>query len=285
MNTQRILVFTTIFLLFFTSFCADNKERKSIDQENIISNFQIGWSMVNITPDKPVFLSGHWRARITEKVNDSIFATALAIERGNGRDSEKVIMLSCDLLDIHDGIKDQAPYNLRDLVRQKVVNSIPELKFDQIIINAIHTHTAPLISTAKDSEAHYGIKLNATSPAEILEYVSVRIAQAAEQAWHNRKAGGISYGLGFAVVAHNRLITYFSGQSLMEGKTNLPDFSHIEGFEDHSINLIYTWDINKKLTGVVINIAADCQATGGESFLSADYWHETRMETRNRVGK
>src|SRR5690606_23428328 len=115
------------------------------------------------------------------------------------------------------------------------------------------------------------------------KYISERISQAASEAWKSRKPGGISYGLGFAVVGHNRLIVDFSGKSVMYAKTNNPDFSHVEGYEDHSVNLLYTWDKNDNLTGVVINIAASSQITESLYKISADYWHETRLEVRKRL--
>jgi hypothetical protein len=70
----------------------------------------------------------------------------------------------------------------------------------------------------------------------------------------------------------------------MYGSVDRPDFSHIEGFEDHSVNLLYTWNADGKLTGVLINVAVPSQASGG-SRISADFWHETRNVLRNRLGK
>jgi hypothetical protein len=69
----------------------------------------------------------------------------------------------------------------------------------------------------------------------------------------------------------------------MYGKTDESNFSHIEGYEDHSVNLLYTWNADRELTGVVINVAVPSQASGG-SRISADFWHETRNELRKRLG-
>lgn len=87
------------------------------------------------------------------------------------------------------------------------------------------------------------------------ESASDQIAKAVEQAWKNRKPGCISFGLGQAVVGHNRLTAYTDGRSRMYGKTDQPDFSHIEGYEDHSVDLLYTWNAYCELTGVLINVA------------------------------
>ncbi|MFP3903741.1 MAG: hypothetical protein ACLFWB_05805, partial [Armatimonadota bacterium] len=56
------------------------------------------------------------------------------------------------------------------------------------------------------------------------------------------------------------------------------------GYEDHSVNLVATYDADGTLTGVIVNIACPSQETEGLFVLSADFWHETRQELRNRLG-
>lgn len=70
----------------------------------------------------------------------------------------------------------------------------------------------------------------------------------------------------------------------MYGNTNQDDFSHIEGFEDHSVNLLYTWDLNENLTGIVMNVACPSQVSEHEYKLSADYWHDVRENLRSQLG-
>ncbi len=98
-----------------------------------VGNLRIGWSSVDITPDKPVLLAGQFHARVSEGVHDPVTATALAVENGDGR----VIMISCDLVSIGN--------DLRDTVRALLKTAIPELRSDEILLNATHTHTAPSI--------------------------------------------------------------------------------------------------------------------------------------------
>ncbi len=277
-----LVSFFTVFLLM--GGCSGNKEKVSAAEEDMTGNFKIGWSSVDITPDKPVLLAGQFHARVSEEVHDHIFATSMALEYANGTSSEKLIMISCDLVKIHDDMTDGSKDNFRDKIRELITAAVPELKPEDIIIHATHSHTAPYVSTAPDSESIYGVKLDAMSPAECLTYISERIAKGAEEAWKNRQPGGISYGIGHAVVARNRLHAQLSGETIKGGSTNRPGFSHIEGYEDHTLNLLYTWDKNKNLTGVVINIATDPQVTGGEFFVSADFWNETRLEVKDRLG-
>jgi len=70
----------------------------------------------------------------------------------------------------------------------------------------------------------------------------------------------------------------------MYGKTDDPNFSHVEGYEDHSINLMTTYDKDKNLTGMIVNIACPSQVSEGEFTVSADFWHEIREELRKRFG-
>ncbi len=277
---NSFLMFFSIVLFLYS--CENKREDKSKISGADTGNMSIGWASANLTPDKPVLLIGQWPARISEGVMDSITATALAIESGTGTSSKKVIMISCDLVCISDAFTNKDNY--RENVRNLLKASLPELKPEQIIINATHTHTAPLGSSVNVKD-YYGIDLNVMPPADYLDFSCRRIASAAEQAWKNRKPGGISYGLGHAVVGHNRLAAYMSGKSIMYGKTNTPEFSHLEGSEDPSVNLLYTWDNKSKLTGILINVACPAQESENGYFISADYWHDTRSEVRRRLGE
>ena len=252
---------------------------------------RVGWASADLTPEKPVVLTGFSRARVSEGVSDPITATVLAIESVQAGDpAGMVIMVSCDLISISD--------ELRDRVRAKVKRSLPEVEANNVVLNATHTHCAPETRTKPDlaeklgkfgleiplAWSRWGIDLGATSPLDYLEFASDQIAKAVERAWTNRRPGGVSFGLGHAVVGHNRLTAYTDGKSRMYGKTDQPDFSHIEGYEDHSVNLLYTWNADRELTGVLINVAVPSQASGG-SRISADFWHETRNELRSRLGE
>ncbi|MCF6333800.1 MAG: hypothetical protein L3J11_11000 [Draconibacterium sp.] len=285
------LMFFLIATLLFSS-CSENKSNRAEIDEDSIDNFFIGWASANITPDKPVLLRGQFYARISEGVKDPVTATALAIESGKGSSTEKVILISCDLVNISD--------DLRDAVREILTKSLPSLLPEQVVLNATHTHTGPQysgqpneaskeyptnISGTTEIKSAVGVELDAMGFSECQAFISERIAKAAEQAWKNRKPGGISYGLGHAVVGHNRLIAYLRGKSKMYGNTNSTDFSHIEGFEDHSVNLLYTWDKKSKLTGVAINVPSPAQVSESGHLISADYWHDTRVELRKRLGK
>ncbi len=251
---------------------------------------EIGWATADITPDQPVVLTGFSRARVSTGVLDPITATALVLQSvKDGKPVETVVMVSIDLIGISD--------DLRTCVREKVTKSLPEIASNEVVLNATHTHCAPETRTNPEMAAklkaaglevpmewsRWGMDLGAMSPVAYVEFAATRIVGAIEKAWNNRKPGGVSFGLGHAVVGQNRLTSYCNGASRMYGSTNTPDFSHIEGYEDHAVNLLYTWDADDKLTGVVVNIACPSQASGG-SQVTADFWHDTRNELRKRLG-
>lgn len=252
---------------------------------------RIGWATADITPSDRVPLIGFSSARISQGVMDPITATALVLESaGNGRPADMAVLVSVDLV----GISNE----MRDAIRERVNRAVPEIDASKIVLGATHTHCAPGYRTSPDmvqtlaklgidlplAWSGIGVDLGVMSPLDYAEFAAARIAGAIQEAWKNRKPGGVSFGLGHAVVGHNRLTAYFDGSSLMYGPTDRPDFSHVEGYEDHSVNLLYTWDATRKLTGVLVNIACPSQASGG-SQITADFWHDTRLELRSRLGE
>src|SRR5690606_33761830 len=58
-----------------------------------------------------------------------------------------------------------------------------------------------------------------------------------------------------------------------------------EGFEDHSVNLLATYDADNNLTGIIFNAPMTAQETGGLFAISADIWCEARQELRKRFGE
>lgn len=251
---------------------------------------RLGWATADLTPDVPVHLAADAFLRISEGVQDPIQASVLALEfTGVQGERDMLIMVGCDLA--------RAEKALCQRVRELVAKSQPAIDTGKIVLNATHNHGAPCVRTdlelagklttygldVPEEWSYYGIDPDAMSPLGFLEFAAPRIATAIIDAWENRKPGGISFGLGHAVVSHNRNVVYKDGHALQFGPVNQPDFSHIEGYEDHSVGLLYTWNPVGELTGVVVNVP--CAAWGTGPLITADYWHETRNELHKRLGK
>ncbi|MGD9496198.1 MAG: hypothetical protein AB7Y46_07800 [Armatimonadota bacterium] len=239
------------------------------------AQLRIGWAQADITPIEPTMIAGQFHARVAEGVRDPIMASVLALERGDTH----VVLVGCDLVAISD--------ELRAAVAARLGPDGPDPA--AIIMNATHTHTAPEIRPKGDEPGTtaqaVGVDLDVMGIEEYVAFAGERIAEAVTQAWEGRAAGAVSYGLGYAVVGRNRRWVGTSGRATMYGNTDTPQFSHIEGYEDHSVNVLATYDGSGALTGVVVNIACTAQETEGLFQISADFWHETRVELRRRLGE
>lgn len=261
----------------------------------------VGWASESITPDRPVMMAGQFHARVSEGIMDPVTATAMAVEStGPGGVRDHLVMVSCDLADISN--------ELRDAVRARLAAAPGDLPRN-IFINATHTHTAPdprltpygtqacaaeykarlkSAGCRAAGEDKFGmwpcIGLEVMPPADYVEFAADRIARAVAGAWRARRPAGIAYGLGHAVVGRNRRLVYRDGSARMYGKAAVPEFRYVEGYEDHSVHLMMTCDRNGKPTGLVVNIACPSQVSEHIYMISADYWHETREELRRRFG-
>jgi len=229
----------------------------------------IGWAKADLTPEGPVAMRG---GVVSTGVMDPLSATALALSSGPGDSQSGIVLVSCDLLFIQDGGRSST--DLLGEVRERATArpGLGDLRPEQIVLMATHTHVAPSVRAGD----------------EVFDFLAGRIADAVAEAWSARQPGGVSYGLGHAVVGHQRIASYGDGSSRMagsmqRGSTKDPDFTHLEGFEDHSVHLLYTWDEEGELTGVVANVACPAQVHRGDR-LSADYWHEVREELSQRLG-
>jgi len=251
------------------------------------SKLLIGWASKDITPEKPAVLAGQFYVRISKQALDPITATALAIESaGEDNASEQVIMVSCDLLWIPDdsrlaigfgGNRQAIQGRLRDIVKPK----LPDFDTRKLFLNATHTHTAPVMAEGWCAEQSEEVM----TPAEYVDFLLSRLSEAVVEAWNGRKPGGTSWALSHAVVGHNRRAVYLDGSAGMYGSIDRADFSHVEGYEDHSLNLLFFWNEEGEPTGIVVNVACPAQASESQDRVSADFWHEARTELRKRYSE
>lgn len=235
----------------------------------------IGWASVDITPPRPVLLRGQFVTRISKYVSDPLTATALALEsRGDGGAPGQAILVSCDRVSV--------PCAVYQRLCEAVRVRLPDFDPAMLVVAATHTHTAPEIE-----EGFYPPvdDPNVMTPTEYADFFVEQVAEGVVAAWHSRAEGGLSWGLGHAVVGHNRRIAYADGSSQMYGRTDREDFEHVEGYEDHTLEAILTWDAAGNLTGAVVNLACPAQVSEAESYVSADFWHEVRVELRRRYGE
>lgn len=218
----------------------------------------IGWAVEDITPHGPVVLFGQYYGRHSLYVESPLTATACAMESEGGK--EQAILLSIDLI--------WCPAQLLSGLRKILQIKLPGFNSRCLVVNATHTHSAP----APDITSGYGKML--------LE----KLSDVAVAAWENRKPAGISRALEYAVVGHNRRVRYMDGSAEMYGATDRADFSGIEGASDSAVDLLFCWDNNNRLTGIVMNVPCPAQVTEAKYFVSADFWSEVRKHLRQHFG-
>ena len=263
-----------------------------------MSKILIGWAEESLVPNKRVSLAGQFFERISDTVESEICATAMAVES----DEEQMILVSVDL--------EGFPEALVNLAREKFAKLTKEIDPRKLIISATHTHAAMRVAGRGSAKSKSGQMVDARAamleeflpkdklyvanvtsddsiltPEEGTELVTDKIALAAHRAWESRKKSYYTNEFGRAAVGMCRRVCYDDGSAQMWGDTNTANFVSMEGGSDSGIELIYTFDADKNLTGIVANIACPAQILEQRNFISADYWGRTKAILREKLGE
>ena len=257
-----------------------------------MAKIKFGWSEVNLVPEgAKVDLAGQFYERISDKVESKLTVTAWAVDSGD----DAAIFCSCDLV--------STSAHLLKEVRARMA-SRPDVPADKVMVSAIHTHTAPGYEKRSDMfsglstidilkklepEAEY-ISLVSCSEgmfngAEARDYIADRIAEAAIKAWDSRAEGVYAPAFGRAAVGQCRRTCYDDGSAKMWGDSSLANFTALEAGNDSGIELIFTYTPDKKLTGVVANVACPAQVLEHRNFMSSDYWGKVKQFLRKELGQ
>ncbi|MDD4018191.1 MAG: hypothetical protein PHV28_09620 [Kiritimatiellae bacterium] len=231
----------------------------------------IGAAEADITPDRPISLSGQFHQRISKNIESRCKANVLALEsRENGKPADYAIVVSMDVVSLR---------NIQEGFRRHVAARLPGFDTSKLFLAATHTHTGPTL--AQENFSDYGA---AMQPKKYLPFLYDRLAAAVVKAWEGRKPGAVAWGLGHAVVGANRRVTYADGTSVMYGKTNRPEFRGLEGWEDHAVDVLCFLDAQRKLIAVSLTVPCPSQTVESLYEVSADYWHHVREELRGKHG-
>jgi len=272
---EPMMLIRRIFLLALMPFVGNLLFASgAVAAEAVAGRLFVGGATISITPDERVALAGQMRTRISTKVEAPCLATALAIETRNGDQSlDQAVFVSCDLVALR-------PEDLFDLVRNQVQGRVPDSLLNKIVMNATHTHTGPVTQSGTYEIPESGVM----HPDAYLEFLVHQLGDAIVQAWDKREAASVAWGLGEAVVAHNRRAVYANGTSVMYGNSNTPNFRGIEGAEDHGVELLYFWNTEGKLIATSINVACPSQEAEHRSTINADFWHPVRETLKKTHG-
>jgi hypothetical protein len=294
------------------------KHIKVSDWRLEMGKLKIGWAERDITTYGPAYMPGHHNMRISEGVIDPLSTTALVLDDGN----DVSIFLSIDCVSIR--------MFLLDEIRGKVRRKNPQIPVMKILSCATHAHTTPshyydggeVDDSIKEMgytdekiqemiedyipQSQIGVPrdgMEIESSDKYRSFLSDQASDAICEAYEKRMPGGVSYGYGYAVVAHSRRTVYFDdiskrpgvvlnsltavhGHAMMYGNTNDDNFSHYEAGADHFINILYTFTPDCDLSGAIINIPCPAQNSESEANrrLTADFWCDIRQKIREKHG-
>jgi hypothetical protein len=259
---NSFVVWIPLFLLaFLFSRCSEKEKLKD-------GGLRIGWAVEDITPDGPVSMLGQYYKRVSTYVQSPLKVTACAIESTNGN-KDQAIMVSVDVVIISKVIQDS--------VKSRLKSQIPDFDSRKLFLNAIHTHSAP--------NPGFDWDVDSKPDPRYIQRLTEMITKASVTAWNNRKPAGISRELGYAVVGHNRRVQYADGTTEMYRSPDTKEFIGIEGPSDDGVDMVFCWDLNKELTGIIMNVSCPAQVTESKYYISSDYWGEVRRQVKEKFSK
>ncbi len=259
------------------------------------NRIKIGWAEKDITPNQKIRIAGQFYERVSDVVETPISVTALALEAESG--GEQAVICSCDLACVSEG--------LIELVRAELSDT-EGLDVSKVIIGATHTHTSYQYDESSGLEradtSDVGVDILkrylpegkkyvplVNSPAmdeyEVLLFLSQRIAAAIKDAWEKREYGYFANEFGRAAVGMCRRVVYSDGSAKMWGDTNKDNFLRLEGGNDSGIEMLFFFDSNKKISGILVNVACPAQVLEQRSFISSDYWGKLKILLKKRFGE
>lgn len=217
--------------------------------------WRAGLARVCITPEQPVWLYGYAsqaRFQPYEAVLDDIYATALALQSGDG---EPAVLITADLCVLR---KPEAE------ALCKVLMAKTGLKRRQFLLNWSHTHSSPMLGTSDLNR--YPIKdaeLEATKAYTAALWD--KLAEVASAALAAMEPARLSWGVGeIGFVANRRR---FDAEGNYRGMGPNPD-----GHTDRTVPVLRIDAPDGRLRGLVFGTA--CHAVtlgGGSNKLSGDF--------------
>ncbi|GAB4131725.1 hypothetical protein [Thermopirellula anaerolimosa] len=237
------------------------------------AQLRVGSAQIDITPDRPTALDGQMHVRIAREAATPLTAGVVIIEAAEeGQAREQAVLISCDLVHIHPDVL--------AAVREKITSRIPDIASDRIVITATHTHTAPVTGEGKYDIPTEGVM----QPHEYVQFLSDRLAEATAQAWQARRPAKVGWGQGHAAVGQNRRAVYADGSAQMYGSTQAEQFRGLEAREEHTVDVLFFWDMEDRLIAAAIDVACPAQEMESLSVIHADYWHPVRQTIRQEFG-
>lgn len=215
------------------------------------ADYRAGVARVNITPGKPIYLTGYAsRNRPSEGKTQDLWAKALAVQDNRGG---RVVIVTTDLIGL--------PRAISDVIAARVLKE-HRLERSQLVLNSSHTHTGPLIR----SNLEIMFTLKPEESAVVREYADLLTEQLVElvgAALKNLVPANLAFGNGKGTFAINRRELTPKGMRIGLNP---------EGPSDHDVPVLSVSAADGKLLAVLFGYACHNTTLGGDIYqITGDY--------------
>ena len=148
------------------------------------ATIRVGVAKVDITPDKPVKMSGYGsRKDLSTGVHDPLSARVLVFEQGD----DKLVLVSADVIGYYAGTA--------DYLRTAILEAC-DLQPSELFLSAIHTHSAPTLT--------YDVEHGHPNNVAYTETFKTRVIEAVREAIKNAAPARMDVATGSCPVGSNR---------------------------------------------------------------------------------
>lgn len=214
------------------------------------SGWRVGLASAKITPDGSMPMCGYG-PRISDGVLDDLYAKAMAIQGSGG---DRAVLLTADLLFFR--------RDVAEAVTKRIMKNTG-LERRQILLNASHTHSGPVVGMNRDLES-FGV--SADHRSHVLAYtrkLEEQLADLVAGALHDVQPARLSFGVGRVNFVMNRRL------ATKDGITMAPN---PDGPVDRRVPVLRIDDAQGRLRALVFGCACHpVTLDGNNKKLSGDY--------------
>ena len=228
----------------------------TIDSPATAAEWKAGVASVSITPKEPIHLLGYPnRTKPFESVDQDIFAKALAIEDSEGH---RGVIVTSDLV----GFQDAYAGAICDRICE-----LTKLQRGQIILNASHNHTGPLVTLdpMKQGNLAHGSMSDAEAQRTIAysRELQDKIVKLVEDALADLRPAQLSWGKAKVDFVMNRRVGKAGAISMA---------ANPQGIADRTVPVLKIASPDGKLRGVLFGCAChNTTLTPDHNLISGDY--------------
>ena len=206
------------------------------------SPLRAGVARIDITPDKPVTMSGYdARTGLSSGVHDPLSARVLAFEA----DGERLVLISTDLIGFYSGTADH--------IRQALLREF-SLQPSELFLTAIHNHAGPALTI--DPQRGHAHNL------EYTEKLKGKLIQVVRQALGNMEPVRLGLGVGSCPMGVNRRELRVSNS----GTGSIVLGRNVYGPTDKEVLVMKVATPEGKLKAVAFDYATHATCLGGKNY-------------------